>query len=104
MTRYVLSEAAQADVFEIWAYLHEHAGPEIALGLVDELRNAMRKLASNPHIGHPREDLTPLAVLFWPVQSYLVIYNPQTKPLSVARVVHASRNVRFVLKENNGRR
>jgi plasmid stabilization system protein ParE len=55
--------------------------------------DACQRLAENPNIGHTREDLTEQPVLFWPVGSYLIIYDRHTKPISVVRVVHGGRDV-----------
>ena len=40
-----------------------------------------------------REDLTGRPVLFWPVGSYPIIYDPQVQPLAIVRVVHGARDV-----------
>ena len=55
---------------------------EAALKLYDALEGAFARLADNPGIGHAREDLTSGPVKFWPVVSYLVVYDPVSKPLS----------------------
>jgi toxin ParE1/3/4 len=57
------------------------------------LFEACQRLAENPRIGHTREDLTNQPVLFLPVGSYLIIYDPESKPLSIVRIVHGARDV-----------
>jgi antitoxin ParD1/3/4/toxin ParE1/3/4 len=92
MKRFKLSPEAACDIREIWSYIAADsvkAARKVRLALFD----ACQRLAENPRIGHTREDLTDQPVLFWPVGSYLIIYDPQTKPLSVVRVVHAARDV-----------
>ncbi len=92
MKRFKLSPEAACDIREIWSYIAAdsvEAARKVRLALFD----ACRRLAENPHIGHTRKDLTEQPVLFWPVGSYLIIYDPQTKPLSVVRVVHGARDV-----------
>jgi len=98
MTRYVLADAAKSDLLGIWRYLDEHAGSEIAQSVVGDLRKAMRALARNPGIGHRREELTHAPVRFWRVGSYFVIYEPDTKPLAIVRVVHVSRDLALMLE------
>jgi len=50
-------------------------------------------LAQNPRLGHKRPDLTDEPVLFWPVRRwYLVIYQRETKPLQVVRILHGARD------------
>jgi antitoxin ParD1/3/4/toxin ParE1/3/4 len=57
------------------------------------LFDACQCLAENPRVGHTREDLTVQPVLFWPVGSCLIIYDPNSKPLSIVRVVHDAHDV-----------
>jgi antitoxin ParD1/3/4/toxin ParE1/3/4 len=65
-----------------------------------EIRNALQFLSTHPGIGHLREDLTDQPVKFWPVFSYLVIYNPSSRPLEVLRVLHAARDVATILDDS----
>jgi hypothetical protein len=37
-------------------------------------------------------------VKFWPVFSYLIVYDPAMKPLGVARVLHASRDLEALFR------
>ena len=34
---------------------------------------------------------------FWPVYSYLIVYNPETKPVQIIRVLHGMRDVEEIL-------
>jgi len=99
MKQYVLADEARKDLFGIWNYLVEHAGLPAADRVITDLHDAMRKLAETPLIGHRREDLTDQPIRFWSVHSYLVIYDPDSQPLGVARVLHASRDVESILEE-----
>jgi plasmid stabilization system protein ParE len=95
---YVLADAARNDQFEIWDYLVEHAGLEVADRVITEFHETMCKLAENPLIGHRRDDLTSQSVRFWLVHSYYVIYEPGTEPLAVARILHAARDIPTILE------
>jgi hypothetical protein len=44
-----------------------------------------------PEMGHTREDLTERPVKFWSVFSYLVVYDPASRPLTVLAVLHGAR-------------
>lgn len=70
MSRYRLSPEAQGDLEDIKGYL-----------------------AAHPGAGHSRSDLTSEPVKFWPVFSYLIVYDPGMRPLGVARILHASRDL-----------
>jgi toxin ParE1/3/4 len=93
MKGYELSPEALADLQKIWAYI---AGdnPAAADELEADSYRACELLAKNPRLGHKRSDLTDEPVLFWPVRNhYLVIYQRETKPLKVARILHGSRDI-----------
>jgi toxin ParE1/3/4 len=102
--RYLLSEPAAHDLDLIKSYLVEHAGISVARHVLREIRNALQVLAARPGIGHLREDLTDQPVKFWPVFSYLVIYNPTSRPLEVLRILHASRDVEAILEDSDEHR
>ena len=92
MKRFTLSPEAARDIRDIWAYIGEGSIP--AAGRVRvALLDACRKLADHPAMGHTRTDLTEQPVRFWPVGSYLIIYNPTRRPIEIVRVVHAARDV-----------
>jgi antitoxin ParD1/3/4/toxin ParE1/3/4 len=94
--RFVLSPAATADVDQIEEFLDEHARhatDRVILGL----RDAMRRIAATPGIGHLREDLTDEPLRFHPVWSYLLVYR-MTNPVEIVRVLHASRDVAKALR------
>ena len=65
--------------------------------MFQEIRTALKLLGSNPGIGHTREDLTDRPVKFWPVYSYLIVYNPETKPVQIIRMLHGMRDVEEIL-------
>jgi len=51
-----------------------------------ELFDALERLARTPRIGHKREDLTNLPVLFWPVDAYLIIYRITTRQIEIVAI------------------
>ena len=94
--RYEVTPAAKTDLTHINDYLRDQS-IRAAIRVRRKLRDAMRMLAAHPTIGHVREDLADEPVRFWPVYSYLIIYRPETKPLQILRVLHASRDIRKLL-------
>ena len=60
----------------------------------------MDKVASQPGMGHLREDLADEPLRFWYVKPHLVIYRPETAPLEIVRVLHASRDIAQLLEED----
>lgn len=64
----------------------------------DAIYDAVGKLAERPGIGHTREDLTDRPVKFWSVYSYLLVYDPESRPLTIIAVLHGARDVAELLK------
>jgi plasmid stabilization system protein ParE len=66
VNKYVLNIDAEQDLNEIWEYIAE-GGVEAADRRIEKLFDGFESLARTPGIGHAREDLTQLPILFWPV-------------------------------------
>jgi len=92
MGRYVLAAAAEADIRDIIAYIRLR-NPGAAKRVKAQLREAMRKLADFPGLGHVRDDVAGESLRFWSVYDYLIIYHHGSKPLGIARVVHGARDI-----------
>lgn len=96
--RYVLSPEARRDLEQIRDYYVEQAGVQVARHVLGQITKALRFLAETPGAGHRREDLTGENVRFWSVLSYLIAYDPAARPIGIARVLHASRDLERLLK------
>jgi plasmid stabilization system protein ParE len=96
--RFVLTPPARDDLAEISAYTRRDS-VQAARRVRTELREAMRRLAQSPLTGHLREDLTDEAVRFWTVYSYVIVYDPSSRPLQILRVLHGARDVRRIMEE-----
>jgi antitoxin ParD1/3/4/toxin ParE1/3/4 len=97
MKRFVLTRHAERDLDQIKRFLIEKAGPATARKVFQEIRGAIKLLGNEPGVGHVREDLTSRPVRFWPVYSYLIVYDPETRPVQVIRVLHGMRDVEEIL-------
>jgi antitoxin ParD1/3/4/toxin ParE1/3/4 len=97
MARYVLTDPAKQDVRDIVGYIRQR-NPDAATRVRTQLREAMRRLADFPYMGHLRQDLTDEPLRFWAVYSYLIVYRPDRKPLQIIRVVHGARDVAKILE------
>jgi plasmid stabilization system protein ParE len=96
--RFVLTPPARDDLTAISAYLRQDSA-QAAQRVRAALREAMRHLAQTPLMGHLREDLTDEPVRFWAVYSYIIVYEPETQPLQILRILHSARDVRRILDE-----
>ncbi len=72
MSAYNLSEDADLDLDDIWEYIAQD-NIDAADRWLGKLFDAFQAIGRRPGIGHKREDLTPYPVLFFPVDSYLII-------------------------------
>jgi len=98
--RYALSSEAQQDLHQLRAYYLKNAGARVALHVSTEITKAFGFLAATPGIGHARPDLTLEPVKFWQVFSYLIVYDPATQPLGIARVLHSSQDLITLFRKN----
>ena len=90
--RYVLSSYAQDDRDGIFDYTAVRSGDvEVAFRVDQKIEETLDAIAVNPTIGHTRIDLgIPENLLVRAVYSYLVIYNPQTRPVKILRIWHGA--------------
>ena len=94
---YELTAEAQTHVDEIGAFIAQDS-VDAALGVYDALEEAFELLAENPGIGHTRQDLTSRPVKFWSVFSFLVVDDPDSRPVTIVAVLHGARDVERMLK------
>ena len=93
----ILSPEAKQDIRDIRDYYLKVADVRVARHVVQAMERACFLLAGSPNIGHARPDLTADPVKFWPVFSYLVVYAPAPRPITIVRILHASRDVKTLL-------
>jgi plasmid stabilization system protein ParE len=99
MSKYRFTPQALDDLFEIWSFIARDNLP--AADRVEEaVYQACALLGESPFAGHARKDLTRLPVRFWSVpgySNYLIVYDPENRPVRVIRILHGARNVPEVL-------
>ena len=97
MKRVVVTEPAERDLNQIKTYLGDKAGPRVTRRVMKDIRRAFAMIGRRPGVGHVRDDLTSRPVRFWPIYSYLIVYDPETKPVHVIRVLHGMRDLPEIL-------
>ena len=99
MSKYQFTPLALADLFDIWSFIAQDNAA--AADRVEEAAyRACDFLADSPLAGRIRKELTPLPVRFWVVQpylNYLIVYDPEKKPLQIIRILHSARDLPSVL-------
>jgi plasmid stabilization system protein ParE len=97
VSKYQLTPEAQSNVDEIADFIAEES-VDAAIRVLNALEEAFQQLGEMPEMGHSREDLTERPVKFWSVFSYLVVYDPASRPLTVLAVLHGARDVAKLLE------
>jgi plasmid stabilization system protein ParE len=101
MSQYLLARAAESDLDSIWDYIAQDS-MDAADRWIAKLFEAFEDLAANPAIGHKREDLTALPVLFWPVGSYLILYRRQLLDrIEIVAVTEGARDIPSFLEQRD---
>jgi plasmid stabilization system protein ParE len=91
--RFVFTEEAELQLLEILDYVANES-ESAAVRVRNAIYDAVGLLAERPGIGHTREDLTDRPVKFWSVYSYLIVYDPESRPLTIVAFLHGARDVR----------
>ncbi len=98
MKRYILSPEAKQDLHEIREHYLKEGGARVARYVLAEIGRAFVLLGGTPGAGHSREDLTTDPMKFWPVFSFLIIYDPVPRPIEIVRVQHSKRDLATLLR------
>jgi plasmid stabilization system protein ParE len=99
MSQYRFTPEAVDDLFEIWTYTAQD-NAQAADRVENAIHAACVLLASRPNAGRLRPDLTPRPFRFWVVRrypNYLIVYDSETKPLQIIRILHAARDLPTIL-------
>lgn len=91
MSRYRLTDQAQADLDEIWLYIAENNIPA-ADRFLDTLQERFVLLAGPPLRGRVRPELAP-NLRSLQVGNYVIFYRPIDDAVEVARVLHGARDI-----------
>jgi antitoxin ParD1/3/4/toxin ParE1/3/4 len=97
---YDISAEAQNDLFEIWVRIAEDS-IKLANRIETEFYELFASLGRMPTQGHARKDLTARPVLFFPLYSFLVVYQPEVRPVRILAVLRGKRNLKRILRERS---
>jgi len=99
MSRYEFTPQATEDLLDIWGFI-AHDNREAADRVEAAVFRACDLLAHSPLAGQLRKDLTSLPLRFWvvhPYSNYLIVYDPEKRPLQIIRIFHGARNIPSLL-------
>jgi plasmid stabilization system protein ParE len=98
VNRFVLTEKAEEDLNLIWEYIADQSAIEAADKVAQEIFAAITKLTEMPGMGHRRPDLTERPFRFWTVHSYAIVYEPESSPLEIVRILSWYRDLPKILE------
>ena len=91
MARADLTDEAEQDLADIWAYVAADSERAADL-LLRKFLTKMRTLAPFPRSGRARDELSP-GLRSIPVGNYVIFYRPAPHGIDVIRVLHGARDI-----------
>lgn len=96
--RYALTETAEEELAGILRYIADRDGTKRALRVQAKFVAAFETLAGTPGIGFKRPHLTGDRVRWHTVFRFVVIYDPESSPIMILRVLHGMRDLERILR------
>jgi plasmid stabilization system protein ParE len=99
MSGYEFTPQAADDLLDVWSFIARD-NPEAADRIEAAVFRACDLLADSPLAGRMRRDITSLPLRFWvmhPYPNYLIVYDPEKKPLQIIRILHGARDLPSIL-------
>jgi antitoxin ParD1/3/4 len=100
MSKYQFTPQASDDLIDIWSFIARDDF-DAAERVESAIFQACELLSKSPLAGQIRKDLTSLPLRFWlvhPYRNYFIVYNPESKPVQIIRIIHGTRDLPSVLK------
>jgi len=91
VARYVVTDEADEDIYEIALYIARD-NPSAALNMVDEFERKFAQLAESPAAGREREELSP-GLRSFPVKSFLIFFRESDDGIEIIRVLSGFRDI-----------
>ncbi|MBN1764063.1 MAG: type II toxin-antitoxin system RelE/ParE family toxin [Sedimentisphaerales bacterium] len=95
MAKVFRTDIADEDLLDIWLFIAEDS-IRAADKWIHTLESKCKQLAENPRLGRLRKELAPNLRSF-PVQNYILFYQPVDEGIVLIRVLHGSRDIGFTL-------
>ncbi len=95
--KFCLTDEAQKDMQDIWLHIAQDSVPS-AEKFANELEEAFFRLSRHHSLGSRRPELLDMPVRFWVIHNYYIIYNPETDPLQILRIISSFRDIKNTFK------
>ncbi len=91
---YRIAHAARSDIRQIVRYIRSvQKSPQNAKLVATRLTAHFKLLARMPGIGHRRPEISDNSVRVSAVSGLLVVYDPESRPVLILRVLHSGRDL-----------
>ena len=94
---YRLSQTAEAELEEILLHVAAQSGVDRALRVHGRFVAAFEHLAEMPNSGSRRVDTTGERVRWWRVFDWILLYECESTPVTILRVIHGARDLDHIL-------
>lgn len=91
MPRLRITPRANSDLLEIWAYISDDS-ERTADKFIDQMHEAIQKLAKHPELGRRRDELSQ-GIRSFPFRRYVVFYRRTSAFLLIVRILHGARDI-----------
>ncbi len=98
MRPYRFLTPASRDLTDVLEYLYLNS-PAAADRFLTALDSRLRLLADHPFTGHQRTEFGHDDLRYITFGAYIIAYYPETKPITIAALLHGSRDLAALLKE-----
>jgi toxin ParE1/3/4 len=98
MAQVLFTPLAEQDIKEIYLYLIEIAGQDLANKFLIDIRDKCLLFSNNPLLGKLRNEFI-VNLRSFPFKKYVIFYIPIDKGIDVLRIIHSSRDIEQVFEE-----
>ncbi|MBL8793009.1 MAG: type II toxin-antitoxin system RelE/ParE family toxin [Planctomycetia bacterium] len=99
MSNLRITEQARTDLDELWEW-HAQRAESAADALLDKIMDKLKFHAQFPGMGRRRDDLAP-GLRSFVISPYVIFYLPADDGIVVVRVLHGSRDIDSIMKEDD---
>jgi len=100
LARVVFAESARADLDDIFAWIADHAGLEVALAYASRIEHFCRKMTPFPQRGTARNDLRPGLRTVGFERRATIAFTVKGEDVIVLRILYAGRSLDLAFDES----
>ena len=94
---YAVTQTAEEELRAILKFIAEKDGIDRALHVHDKFLEIFEAVAASPNAGFRRPNLTGDSLRWRRLFRFLVIYDPESSPVTILRILHGARDLERLL-------